>query len=824
MPFLKPIAIAFFVATLPFPQLSADEFVRVPGIALMDWNNPSYWINMTPGGLDEDGIPDSDDVTIFESITLTTDGSTGSMVIAPNVNVVAQVGTIRIGNADVAGSIHNAGKMSFELSNSSLPEIFEIIGDVTLDGGGEILLLEEDDSFLGRPLQFDSHLLNLDNTIRGRGSVDVLLENHSVIRAEQGTLRLGRGAINSSSGTIEIGPSATLQITGGMVTGGTVLGMPGATVDGTGFNLISSDLFGELLFSNSGIDDAANFGVLKARSQSNVDSILFLKNTIENFGTLTFEALGGISFEPENIAVIGRVELRGGGDLIMADEDSSRILGTSETSELINVDNVISGAGDINCFLENQHQILVEGGLMLMLETLNNERGSIQIASDGRLSGNGAFDLIGGTIIGTPGSRISNANLFDVETQGQLVITGVRIAGSLHNSGVLRFPDSSSGGSLRVDGEVLLTGGGQILMVDDFGSNIFTNDDNALLINKDHSILGTGRLRIPIQNESLIGAQFDVMTIEDDINNTNGFIEITSSGSLLIEDDITVTGGVITGASGAQISGGVLDGVTLRGDHEHFRDSTQNEMQFRNAIHNEGRFSFGNDSMSERIVISGEVHLGGGGELIMFNSADSLGFVSAFNPLLVISDQTIRGSGIIQVPVRNESELFADSALGELRYIRNVELTEQSVLSVLLNGPGFESSGQHVFETTTILNGTLQLVIGDSFDAELGDRYTVVTAPDFLESDFANIVTVSGPSDDGMRLVFEAEFVGGEVQVVVSDEILVGDVNHDGAVDLLDVATFIQILMDGQYVAQADVNGDGRVDLQDVSQFVALLG
>ena len=51
-----------------------------------------------------------------------------------------------------------------------------------------------------------------------------------------------------------------------------------------------------------------------------------------------------------------------------------------------------------------------------------------------------------------------------------------------------------------------------------------------------------------------------------------------------------------------------------------------------------------------------------------------------------------------------------------------------------------------------------------------------------------------------------------------------GDVNRDGSIDLLDVEPFLDRLTNSQYQVEADVNQDGSVDLLDVDPFVALFG
>ena len=52
---------------------------------------------------------------------------------------------------------------------------------------------------------------------------------------------------------------------------------------------------------------------------------------------------------------------------------------------------------------------------------------------------------------------------------------------------------------------------------------------------------------------------------------------------------------------------------------------------------------------------------------------------------------------------------------------------------------------------------------------------------------------------------------------------LIGDINGDGEVDLLDIAPFVALVVSGEFQFEADVNGDGNVDLLDVQPFVDLL-
>ena len=59
---------------------------------------------------------------------------------------------------------------------------------------------------------------------------------------------------------------------------------------------------------------------------------------------------------------------------------------------------------------------------------------------------------------------------------------------------------------------------------------------------------------------------------------------------------------------------------------------------------------------------------------------------------------------------------------------------------------------------------------------------------------------------------------------MATDDCVLGDVNMDCVIDLLDVSAFVTELTSGSSTScEADVNEDGVVDLLDVSPFVGLL-
>ena len=64
----------------------------------------------------------------------------------------------------------------------------------------------------------------------------------------------------------------------------------------------------------------------------------------------------------------------------------------------------------------------------------------------------------------------------------------------------------------------------------------------------------------------------------------------------------------------------------------------------------------------------------------------------------------------------------------------------------------------------------------------------------------------------------------GDVVSVTVGGILLGDINCDGAVNLLDVQPFVELLSSGEFNAKGDFDGDGVNTLLDVSGFIAALG
>ena len=105
---------------------------------------------------------------------------------------------------------------------------------------------------------------------------------------------------------------------------------------------------------------------------------------------------------------------------------------------------------------------------------------------------------------------------------------------------------------------------------------------------------------------------------------------------------------------------------------------------------------------------------------------------------------------------------------------------------------------------------------GGLFGLEI--TYTAGLSPQFLViKDFDNNQSLD---------IAVANQVGDDLSVLLNtcdEQVLLGDVNLDGAVDLLDVAPFVDLLINGDFQAEADINHDAVVSLLDVGPFVEIL-
>ncbi len=147
------------------------------------------------------------------------------------------------------------------------------------------------------------------------------------------------------------------------------------------------------------------------------------------------------------------------------------------------------------------------------------------------------------------------------------------------------------------------------------------------------------------------------------------------------------------------------------------------------------------------------------------------------------------------------------------------------------------ASGGDVTANWTVLTPYCALSTGGAALSVLGDGSILASGPNpstsvyniFAFAPFGDITGFrlevlddSSLPTNGPGRAFNGNFVLTEFLVNTFD-VLLGDVNGDCVVSLLDVAPFVSLVTSGGFQAEGDINGDGVVNLLDVSPFVELL-
>ena len=104
----------------------------------------------------------------------------------------------------------------------------------------------------------------------------------------------------------------------------------------------------------------------------------------------------------------------------------------------------------------------------------------------------------------------------------------------------------------------------------------------------------------------------------------------------------------------------------------------------------------------------------------------------------------------------------------------------------------------------------------------------LVTDESTTDDGLRGLLSLRIQSDGSLTVISPAVDTGGARPEYIATwpgliQVLLGDVNQDGVVDLLDVAPFVALLENGEFQDEGDINEDGSVDLLDVALFVDLL-
>jgi hypothetical protein len=534
---------------------------------------------------------------------------------------------LQIRNSDaplLPGVVQNSGFIQLAEARPGIPPTYlKIDGTVVLRGGGEIILDADNTRIASNPYGLpDDLLINEDNIIRGRGTITVPLENRHVIRAEGGLLNFANAWVqfDPADGEIQVASDGVVWFGRSEHSIGKVHLVDGSRIGGW---LRDLNLVGPSALVVDGQE-------------------LNLSGTIRNPVAIRLEAEHSSS---AHIFIDGPTEFRGGGEIVLKRSSTSNNAGFHARGaylagdQLINVDNVIRGAGYINVALVNQHILRAEGGRLEIMwaddSVFDMSDGETQVASDGELFYHGDTAAIGKLRL-EAGAKIATGSwLRGLELVGDapLVIRDqvLTLSGEIRNPVAIRLDEGvfSAGDYMYIDGAAELRGGGELVLATTNGgvSARWNHEPNDLLVNVDNIIRGYGKVSLPIRNSHLIRAEGGALYLNQGVTGS-GDVEVADGASLHVNGELMA--GSFTLADGAHFEwrGERLSVANWIGDlpADTFRPPWGTPSRFaagetpgRWAVNGSATFNdrwtidlrlAGEDEYSDRLIVSNDVALG----------------------------------------------------------------------------------------------------------------------------------------------------------------------------------------------------------------------
>ena len=530
--------------------------------------------------------------------------------------VLNNQGSIQVNDQTIlslSGTINNTGTInSDQESTSGSTQIRVASQTVTLKGGGKLTMSNNGlNEVFGN--SGNNQLVNVDNTISGAGQLGaaqltLINQSKGVINADQaaGLLVAGQLIVNTQNSILTNAGLLEATNTGGLLlqntaiknTGGTVLAsgadvfvdLGGSTIEG-GTLLTASGGTIETVSGNGGLDGITagmlnNNASILVNSQTQLD----LAGTINNTGTIN-ENQQGNSGSTRIRVTSQQVNLQGGGKLIMSPNALNQIFGSSSSNVLVNVDNAITGAGQLGAgttmYLVNQTKGNINadqavaltlntggnlvtntgtlqdtgtGGLVISSTAVNNAGGTIQAVGAGAhvdlqsayIEG-GIVRTASGGVIQTVdrGSALDGITAGVLNNKGSIQVidnTSLTLVGVINNTltGTINEASAGSNTDLRIASQVVtLQGGGKLLMSDNINNRIFGNNASFKFVNVDNTISGSGQ----------IGTGTTMLLV----NQATGIINANQKAALVINtgSDIVRNGGTMEATGTVVLNGGL---------------------------------------------------------------------------------------------------------------------------------------------------------------------------------------------------------------------------------------------------------------------------
>ncbi len=515
------------------------------------------------------------------------------------------------------GSIINSGTITAASTGDATTLL---IGSpvVTVSGHGRIVLGGAGASqIVATTANFS--LDNVDNAISGAGLISARLTNSATVSADQATTLTINGAVTNAG---------TLQATGagGLVLQGIVVGNAGGTVQAVGagahVDLSTATIAGGTLHTAlGGVIDTVNGGTIDGLSLGAVstDAAISVKDneglavlgTIANGGMISLLAAVGSS---QLRLVSATVTLTGGGRNALSNNANNSIVGSAAGQQLVNVNNIIAGAGQIGAGqmrLTNQAGGVINanqkaaganpGALMLntgaapiinlgLLEATNTGGLVVQSAvmnAGGRLLAAGAgahVDLAGVTIVGgtltssgggvfnvvQPSTTLDGLSAGTLANAGSVVVqdnANLTLLGTINNTGAIKAAAVAGAASIVVGGPATtLTGKGSLLLSNNAGNAVVGTNSLSQLVNSNNTIAGAGQLGAggALSLANAAGAVIDANQAVALVLNATG--NVSNAGLIEATDTVAGNGGFVVQSTAIHNAGGT---VAANGAHSH---------------------------------------------------------------------------------------------------------------------------------------------------------------------------------------------------------------------------------------------------------------
>ena len=143
--------------------------------------------------------------------------------------------------------------------------------------------------------------------------------------------------------------------------------------------------------------------------------------------------------------------------------------------------------------------------------------------------------------------------------------------------------------------------------------------------------------------------------------------------------------------------------------------------------------------------------------------------------------------------------------------------------------PPTDTFGQYIFESPGSYHSPVWHYNGDQsyFTSYQGGAYRLENGNTFITiTDSKDIIEVSADGDIEWSYEWEGDGYIARAQRYSDDYVTIysqGDINSDGAIDILDVVLMVNLIIDGEFLGPADMNSDGIIDILDIVIMINLI-